>query len=251
MIRVVSGGVHDFDLIRRRVLTWFLNLTVSVVFVCNYIFCYSTVKVSQQVSKHRHFTMIYYVKGKTLASKEDISVFLTIIHQQQKTRFLHVHLSVWPCSETCMSMFRNRLLININAMKTDKYSGYFQCPATKLFLIMQNDVFNIILRREVSKVYDFIKFLGTNKMRLAKIVSIWIVQYMSMEWAFPAPHVVPVTIYPKQLENQSRVSVGEQTVQHMWHTSVKFVNKVYMTTIEFPKNCLKFPWRISITLKPE
>ena len=34
---------------RRRVLTWFLNLTASVVFVCNYIFYFSTVKVSNRL----------------------------------------------------------------------------------------------------------------------------------------------------------------------------------------------------------
>ena len=44
--------------------------------------------------------------------------------------------------------------------KTDKNSGYFPCPATKLFLIMQNDVFNIILIREVNKVYHLIKFVS-------------------------------------------------------------------------------------------
>ena len=46
--------------------------------------------------------------------------------------------------------------------------------------------------------------------------------------------------------NQSCVTVGEQTVQHMWHRSVKFVNKFCMTAIEFPKSNLKFPWRISL-----
>ena len=79
--------------------------------------------MSQQVSKHRHFTMVCYVKGIsaiTSASKEDISVFYTIIHQQQNTRFLHVHLSVWPCSETCIFMFRYMLVININAIKQTK-----------------------------------------------------------------------------------------------------------------------------------
>ena len=42
--------------------------------------------------------------------------------------------------------------------ETDKNSGYFQCPVTKLFLIMQNYVFIIILIREVNKIYDFIEF---------------------------------------------------------------------------------------------
>ena len=80
-------------------------------------------KSGQYVSKHRHFTMVWYVKGisaKILASKRAISVFFVIIHQQQKTRFLHVHLSVRPCSETNMSLFRNMLVININAMKGTK-----------------------------------------------------------------------------------------------------------------------------------
>ena len=38
--------------------------------------------------------------------------------------------------------------------------------------------------------------------------------------------------------NQSYVTVGEQTLQHR---GVTFVNKVCMTTIEFPKSSLKFP----------
>ena len=53
-------------------------------------------------------------------SKGSISVFFAIIHQQQKTRFLHVHLSARPCSEPSMSLFRNVLVININAMKGTK-----------------------------------------------------------------------------------------------------------------------------------
>ena len=51
---------------------------------------------------------------------------------------------------------------------------------------------------------------------------------------------------PQITGNQSYVTVGEQTIQHMWHIGVKFVNKVYMTTIEFPKSSLKYPWRISL-----
>ena len=46
--------------------------------------------------------------------------------------------------------------------------------------------------------------------------------------------------------NQSYVTVGEQTIRHMWHRGVKFVNKVCMMTIEVPKSSLKFPWRISL-----
>ena len=41
--------------------------------------------------------------------------------------------------------------------------------------------------------------------------------------------------------NQSYVTVSEQTIQHMCHRGFKFVNKVCITTIEFPKNSLKFP----------
>ena len=80
-------------------------------------------KSGQYVSKHRHFTMVWYVKGisaKNLASKRAISVFFVIIHPQQKTRFRHVHLYGRPCSETSMSMFRNVLVININAIKGTK-----------------------------------------------------------------------------------------------------------------------------------
>ena len=41
--------------VRRRVLTWLLNLTGSVDFVCNYIYFSLSV---QQVSKHRYCTTI-------------------------------------------------------------------------------------------------------------------------------------------------------------------------------------------------
>ena len=80
-------------------------------------------KSVQYVSKHRHFTMVWFVKGisaNNLASKRAISVFFVIIHQQQKTRFRHVHLSARPCSETSVSLFRNVLVINSNAMKGTK-----------------------------------------------------------------------------------------------------------------------------------
>ena len=49
-------------------------------------------------------------------------------------------------------------------------------------------------------------------------------QVFRKEWAFPAPHVAPVTIYPQITGNQSYVTVSEQTIQHMWHRGVKFVN---------------------------
>ena len=72
-----------------------------------------------------------------------------------------------PCSLVCMTLLGNvyvhiqkRAGDKYQCNETDKNSGYFQWPATKLFLIMQNDVFNIILIRDVNKVYDFIKFLS-------------------------------------------------------------------------------------------
>ena len=98
---------------------WFRNVT----FIQLCIFCFFDRKSGQYVSKHRHFTMVWYVKGisaKNLASKRAISVFFVIIHPQQKTRFRHVHLYGRPCSETSMSLFRNVLVININAMKGTK-----------------------------------------------------------------------------------------------------------------------------------
>ena len=98
---------------------WFRNVT----FIQLCIFCFFDRKSGQYVSKHRHFTMVWYVKGisaKNLASKRAISVFFVIIHPQQKTRFRHVHLYGRPCSETSMSMFRNVLVININAIKGTK-----------------------------------------------------------------------------------------------------------------------------------
>ena len=87
-----------------------------------YILCFDR-KSCQYVSKHRHFTMVWYAKGisaNNLASKRSISVFFVIIHQQQKTRFRHVHLSARPCSETSMTLFGNVLVITINAMKWTK-----------------------------------------------------------------------------------------------------------------------------------
>ena len=96
--------------------TWFRNVT----FIQLCIFCFFDRKSGQYVSKHRHFTMVWYVKGisaKNLASKRAISVFFVIIHPQQKTRFRHVHLYGRACSETSMSLFRNVLVININAIK--------------------------------------------------------------------------------------------------------------------------------------
>ena len=78
-----------------------------------YIYCFSTVKISS-------FYIGLLCKGDICQNtwiKRRYICFFTIIQRQWKTRFLHVHLSVWPCSETCMSMFRNVLVININAMK--------------------------------------------------------------------------------------------------------------------------------------
>ena len=40
-------------------------------------------------------------------------------------------------------------------------------------------------------------------------------------------------------KSQSCVTVSEQTIQDMWRRGVKFVNKVFMTTMEFPKGSLK------------
>ena len=50
-----------------------------------YIYFFFDRKSGQSVSKHRHFTMVWYVKGisaQKLASKRAISVFFAIIHQQ-------------------------------------------------------------------------------------------------------------------------------------------------------------------------
>ena len=60
------------------------------------------------------------------------------------------------------------------------------------------------------------------------------------ECAFSAPHVAPITILSKY------VAVGEQPLQHMRHRSVKFVNKVCMTTNNTVNNT-----PASITLEPE
>ena len=40
--------------------------------------------------------------------------------------------------------------------KRDKGSDYLQCLVSKLIIIMQNDIFSIILIYEDNKIYDFI-----------------------------------------------------------------------------------------------
>ena len=114
--------------------TWFRNLT----FIQLCIFCFVDRKSGQYVSKHRHFTIVWYVKGiyaKNLASKRAISVFFVIIHPQQKTRFRHVHLYWRPCSETSMSMFRNVLVININAIKGTKVVIIYNVSCKMIYLV--------------------------------------------------------------------------------------------------------------------
>ena len=110
------GGTDAVLAVRRRVVA---PVPKRDIYSIMYILLFDR-KSGQYVSKHRHFIMVWYVKGisaKYWASKRAISVFFAIIRQQQKTRFLHVHLSAWPCSETSRSLFRNVLVININAMK--------------------------------------------------------------------------------------------------------------------------------------
>ena len=52
---------------------------------------------------------------------------------------------------------------------------------------------------------------------------------------------------PKSTGNQSCVTVGEQTLQHMWHSSVKFVNNVWMTTrCVFELQCENEMWLTDI-----
>ena len=110
-----------------------------------YILFFFDSKSVQLVSKHCHFTIVCYAIN--VASKIHF-------HQQQRTRFL---TPVPTCALVRMTMFRNVLVININAMETDKDSDYFKCPVAKLILIMQNDIFSIILIHEVDTIYDFIK----------------------------------------------------------------------------------------------
>ena len=115
-----EGGTDPVLAVRRRV----VDLVPKRKHLFNYVyFVVFDRKSGQYVSKHRHFTMVWYVKGisaKNVASKRAISVFFVIIHPQQKTRLRHVHLYGRPCSETSMSLFRNVLVININAMKGTK-----------------------------------------------------------------------------------------------------------------------------------
>ena len=72
-----------------------------------------------------------------------------------------------PCALVCLTLHGN-VYVHDQKRAGDKYQcnemdnncDYFQCPATKLFLIMHNDVFHIILICEINKVDDFIKFLS-------------------------------------------------------------------------------------------
>ena len=74
-----------------------------------------------------------------LEDGQSILGHLSLLH-----RFLHVHLSVY----IYMTMHGN-VYVHVQKRTGDKYpynetdknSGYFQCPATKLFLIMQHYVF--------------------------------------------------------------------------------------------------------------
>ena len=69
------------------------------------------------------------------------------------------------CARVRMTLFRN-VYVHVQKTDCDKYqcnvmdkrSAYFQCPVTKRILIMQNDVFIIIMICEVNTVHDFIKF---------------------------------------------------------------------------------------------
>ena len=95
------GGTDPVLAVRRRVVD---PVPKRNIYTIMYILFFDH-KSGQYVSKHRHFTMVWYVKGisaKNLASKRALSVFFVIIHQQQKTRFRHVHLSARPCSVTSM-----------------------------------------------------------------------------------------------------------------------------------------------------
>ena len=60
-------------------------------------------------------------------------------------------------------------------------------------------------------------------------------------------HFLPDMWHPSRFMPKSYMTVSEQTIQHMWHRGVKFVDKLCMTTIKFPKSSLKFPsLRISL-----
>ena len=50
-----------------------------------------------------------------MCSKSCTTVFCKLIYEQLKTMFLLVHLYLCPYPETYMLMFRNELVININA----------------------------------------------------------------------------------------------------------------------------------------
>ena len=71
------------------------------------------------------------------------------------------------CVLVCMTLFGNvyvhvpkRAGDQYQCNERDKDSDSFQCPVAKRILIMQNDIFSIILIPEVNTIYDFIKCLS-------------------------------------------------------------------------------------------
>ena len=67
--------------VRRRVLTWFLILTVSVVFVYTYIYIllFNSIRVQQVHNKHHYVTMVCYVKGISAGDKYQDTIYKIFI----------------------------------------------------------------------------------------------------------------------------------------------------------------------------
>ena len=89
-----------------------------------------------------------------------LSVFFAIIHQQQRTRFLHVDLFGETLFGNEYVPVQKRAGDQYQCNERDKYSNYLQCLVSKWIIIMQNDIFSIILKHKDNKVYDFIKCLS-------------------------------------------------------------------------------------------
>ena len=116
------------------------------------------------------FTMVCYVKWylpKSWYQKEiymSVCQCLVIIHQQQKTRFLHVHL---PFRKHVCS-FQKRPGDQYQCNERDKDSDYFQCPVAKRILtIWSSFCLKSSNYHRLNSNDTHVKW--TNKIRLAKI----------------------------------------------------------------------------------
>ena len=104
-----------------------------------------------------------------------------ISRSKSKLIIKHGHVTIFAITSFCdnspaakdpvptlvfMTLFGN-VYVHVQKRASDQYqcnerdkdSDNFQCPVAKRILIMQNDIFSIILKHEVYTIYDFIKCL--------------------------------------------------------------------------------------------